>query len=171
MYILIPNSLLFLVTEFNFSVHLRVNDTTVEVSHVELPQNFPDALQIAICNATLHYEEDVQPNTTVVPCNPLENLVLFQLNDRGPGTMFANVPIHINGTDLTCNVTTNRVELSTDDPTTEEPTTDMYEPTTNNSSSSSSYQLQVRECRCLLFIYFFILLAVAPAVVAGLFIF
>ena len=99
-------------------MHLRVNDTTVEVSHDELPQNFPDALQIDICNTTLHFmnDEDVRPTTMVVRCNPQENLLLQMINDPSPGTntiVFAKVPIHINGTDFTCNLrSTNSVELS-----------------------------------------------------------
>ena len=99
-------------------MHLRVNDTTVEISHDELQPNFPDALQIDVCNATLHLmknAEDVQPHTVLDSCN--SSSVSLQLKDLSPDTnsiVFARIVLRIIGTDLTCNLTTNSAQLVSD---------------------------------------------------------
>ena len=99
-------------------MHLRVNGETVEISLDEQPPNFPDALQMDICDATLHLmknAEDVQPHTVLDPCNSSSvSLHLEKLSPDTNYTVFAEVPLRINGTNLTCNLTTNSTQLITD---------------------------------------------------------
>ena len=100
-------------------MHLRVNGTTVEILLDEQPPNFPDALQIDICNAVVHLmknTEDIKPSIVVVSCNS-SSAVSLQLEELSPDTnytVFAEVPLCINGTDLTCNLTTNTMQFITD---------------------------------------------------------
>ena len=100
-------------------MHLRVNGTTIEISLDEQPPNFPDTLQIDICNAVVHLKknkEDIKPSILVVSCNS-SSAVSLQLEELSPDTNYtvlAEVPLCINGADLTCNLTTNSMQFVTD---------------------------------------------------------
>ena len=98
-------------------MHLRVNGETVEISLDEQPPNFPDALQIDICNAMVHLVKntDIKPHTMLESCNPSYSVVL-QLEELSPDTsytVFADIPLRIDGTTLTCALTTSSAELFT----------------------------------------------------------